>query len=299
MQIIVSLLYSTAVFWLIADLLINADRPENSPVARVLGILTGHSLTQLTMLNFRFFSHVSNKDVYSIWYGIMLLLAAGSFLLLGSLVLTLFTITIAIFLPRMLGEFFVGRALRNFEQEFLRFIQLVKSRHHVDGAFLTLIPRCISTLLNTSEKRLASGNLFLRVLKASQRNKLISDSFEVERQKLRSAGLKIKSLSLFMAILKAVEKTGQIGETFDQLEHRIQSDLAIRDELRAKTAGAKWEMAFMAAVPFFALAGYAFLMPDSVHELFRTVLGQCLLATASLVVVLAIYFAQRTLRVRV
>lgn len=322
--------WSAALFFIVYDFK-NLDAQQTSPLAKLLQYATGKSLQQLELLNFRFHPSLSNKDLYCYWFSLTLMSAIGIIWFVNSVVLAGLLAILACILPRIAGEYLVTRQTWKFESEFLRFIQLLKSRQLLNGAIEFAIPDCIQTMLfpsgrqaiapNQQDKRqaeekdavathlstesfepdqqLATGALLASVSSAARNNKKLSLAFAAEATKFGEVGLQFKSLSLFLAILKAIEQSGQVGATLDHLEHRIQSDLEIQHELRAKTAGAKWEMGFMAIVPQVALVAYAFLMPDSVGAVFTSTFGQVLISIAVLFITMGISMGAKTLRIQV
>lgn len=288
--------WSAALLFLSFDVALNIDRTENSRFTKLMDRLVGTSLRQLRILNFSLIQGVSNYAILSIWLITNLFLASLLLVLLGNLILTLVVLVLGIVFPRILLEHLVDAKREQFEREFLRFVQLLKSRQHTERSIVHLLHKCVNSVLS-SNTQLASQGLFSRVKLAASRNKRYSDSFALEASRLGMCGLHIKSLSLFLALLRPIEKTGKIGNTFRQLEQRMQADLAIRDELRAKTAGAKWEMGFMALVPPLALLIFAWFMPSMVAPIFVTAFGQVVLAIAVGMITYAVHFASRTLRI--
>src|SRR5207247_1092382 len=91
------------------------------------------------------------------------------------------------------------------------------------------------------------------------------------------------------ALLASRESGGRLNETVERISRSVVEIQRLERKVRSETAQARKSAVYMSIVPFFILAVYSFLDPNSVRLLFVTLPGQMILS-ACVVLNIASYF---------
>ena len=198
----------------------------------------------------------------------------------------------------------VNRRLIQFDTEFLRFIQMLKSDYHLQSSLTSLIPSTIEKIsknqTDQSKKRSCLHHFLKWVAVAIDGNQDHVDAFRDARKKwIEGSGLQIKLMNLFIGFISSIHDSGAAGRAFDSLERRIESDLAIGHELRAVTSGAKMQMIILTLVPPAVMIFFSFSMGEMVVEMLQSTLGQGLITGAAFMTITAVWVTQKILNVKV
>lgn len=108
--------------------------------------------------------------------------------------------------------------------------------------------------------------------------------------------LKSENFVLFAAALLASrESGGRLNETVERISRSVVEIQRLERKVRAETAQARKSAVYMSVVPFFILAVYSFLDPNSVRLLFVTLPGQMILSTCVLLNIVSYLWALKIL----
>jgi tight adherence protein B len=132
---------------------------------------------------------------------------------------------------------------------------------------------------------------FRRIVSEYELGKPLDRTLEEARERLKS-----ENFALFAAALLASrESGGRLNETIDRIARSIRELQRLERKILSETAMARRSAVYMALAPFFILVLYYFIDANAVALLFRTIVGQLLMATAVLLNVVAYFWARMIL----
>jgi tight adherence protein B len=104
--------------------------------------------------------------------------------------------------------------------------------------------------------------------------------------------LKSENFALFAAaMLASHESGGRLNETVERIAHSVLELQRLERKVVAETAQARRSAIYMAIAPAFILVAYWFIDPVNTAMLFTRFLGQCILAAAVVLNVIAYVWA--------
>jgi len=108
--------------------------------------------------------------------------------------------------------------------------------------------------------------------------------------------LKSENFALFAAALLASrESGGRLNETIERIAQSVLEMQRLERKVQSETAQARKSAIYMATVPFGILVAYWFVDRVNTTLLFTQVFGQCVLATALVLNVVAYFWARAIL----
>jgi len=129
---------------------------------------------------------------------------------------------------------------------------------------------------------------FHQIVAEYKLGKPLARTLREAKERLRS-----ENFSLFAAALLAShESGGRLNETVERIAQSVLELQRLDRKIKAETAQARKSAIYMAVVPLFILVAYYFVDPDNTRRLFVTTVGQCLLALAAVLNVIAYFWAK-------
>ena len=109
--------------------------------------------------------------------------------------------------------------------------------------------------------------------------------------------LKSENFALFAAAMEASRQSGgRLNETVERIAHSVRELQRLERKIHSETAQARASAVYMAMMPpGFLLIYYFLLDPESTSQMFTTLPGQMMLATAVILNIVAYFWARRIL----
>jgi tight adherence protein B len=235
------------------------------------------------------FLFIEPERLFALNLSLMLLVGAATWLLSGSILTALLTLTAAAFIPRQVLLYLRRKRLDLLEQQ-LPDALLTLAGGMKAGVSLTQAIQQLS-----AESRPPVSQEFDMVLREQRLGVSLDDALDNLGRRVP-----LQSITLTVSAMRIASETGgQLAETLERASQTLRTKLAMEGKIRALTSQGKLQAMVVGALPLFLLFVLNKMEPEAMNLMFTTPMGYATLAVIALLEIFGVLIIRKIVDINV